>query len=469
MLTTKGHHATTAAAVGAARGAIDQRFRHLYSRKADVGPGDWSRFRGDALVAEWDPLKKSTEISFSVNGDGKTPDKTNRAVICIPPMTGKFTANLEGNAFRRSRPDDPNTWCISRAQAKYRFSMQPGNVSGKLEQSWAENCEVPLKEIHEEFCEQLVAGQQKIMRDAYHLPDPALAPWKQDALKHARNQVKARAAYASMSMPEFAQACKADDKVHKEVVDAAIDHFVENANLQCIQQFTEEGEAKPRRFVFDSKVYKVADYEGGNYNSENKGPSEGELASTLETLPTAISKMANLDGGRDKRLYQAIQYANAKLPPTHKKYHVPRPTIRIGGKTHPDYAWDPLNKSGSGKPLKSWIVAKIAFRIVASKNGYGVQCTLMGQREIAIFHQEKLESEPASQYAEGVGTGMYEDSDDEGAEHEEAAVEQPGQPEKRTRTPETAETAAAPPETAETLAAEPEADDAEDDMDALFS
>ena len=67
--------ADATAAVAAARAATANRFQHLYNSKAPIGAGDWAQFRGDSLVAEWDPKAKRTEIYHSVNGDGKTPNR----------------------------------------------------------------------------------------------------------------------------------------------------------------------------------------------------------------------------------------------------------------------------------------------------------------------------------------------------------------------------------------------------------
>lgn len=418
MLSTKAQQAKTSAAVASARTAVDNRFRHLYSAKASIGAGDWAAFRGDTLVAEWDPKQKRTEIYHSVNGDGKTPNKSQICTINIPPMVVKGNPTLEGNAFTRSKPDALKKWVISRAKAKWRLAFSPGVVSDTLAEKWEsawprESTPVPLAQVHADFVAELVAGQKKILRDAFRSPDEALKQWRLVSKAAGRAAVKALPEHAAKSDAEFDDELADNINLKKKVMAATIKHFVENGTLQGVEIKRDDGEVLSARFVVQSSVYKVENY-GNGYDLDAKGPSDSELASTLENMPEAIRRMAMLDGGRDKRTYQMLQFANGAFAPSSPHYLLKRPTITINGEKHPDYGWDPINKSPHGHDLRSWVSISMAPRLMASDKSYGVQFTLMGKRQVAIFHQEKLSSEPASQFATGVGTGLYEESDDEG-------------------------------------------------------
>lgn len=476
MLSNQAQQAKTSAAVASARTAFDDRFRHLYRAKASIGAGDWAAFRGDTLVAEWDPKQKRTEIYHSVNGDGKTPNKSQICTINIPPMVVRGNPTLEGNAFTRSKPDAVKKWVISRAKAKWRLAFSPGVVSDTLAEKWEgawprDSTPVPLVQVHADFVAELVAAQKKVLRDAIHSPDEAIKPWRQASKAAGRAAIKALPEHAAKSDADFDDEIAANPKLRKQVSEAAVKHFVDNGTLQGVEIKRDDGEVLSARFVVQSAVYKVENY-GNGYDADAKGPSDTELASTLENMPEAKRRMETLDGGRDKRTYQMLQFANGAFAASSPQYLLKRPTITINGEKHPDYAWDPINKSPHGHDLRSWVSISMAPRLMAGDKSYGVQFTLMGKRQVAIFHQEKLATEPASQLATGVGTGLYEESDDEG----EAAEEQPTkrarasddaddeeqkqeedvkQPTKRART-----VAAAPVETA--------ADDDDDGMAGLF-
>jgi len=470
MLSSQGQRASQA--IASARTAKENRYRHMYSRKATVGPGDWTVFQGAGVVAEWDVQKKEIGIYHSVNNDGVTPNKSQRVVVTTPPMTGKFVTNLEGTAFVRSKPDAPSPWVTSRARAKYRFSMRPGDTSKELEELWAQECDTPLSEVHLEFAKEVVAAQKKIMRDAWHTPDTALAKYRQEALRAAREMVKLRPEYAPLETPQYAAAIRADPKLKAEIDEIAIQRFINNTKMQCIPATNDEGVELPLIFNVTSKVYAVANY-GPNYDSEASGPTEAELPMSLANMPRAISKMANLKGGLDARKHQMIKFALANADPSSPKYHKHYPSITIDGESHPDYSYDPLNKSDHGKSLKSWITLQASPRVIVGPNGVSVGWTLMGDRTVAIFRQEKLVSAPPSQFAPGFASGLYQDSDDEGDDSHTAT--------KRVRTLEPVETvvAEAPQTAADATAAEtPQAaasvpaaaapEETADDMEAIF-